>query len=49
MDRIFEGNGLGKGKCGVSLLTHGELSRIDLTRSAFIMALTRYINGEIWR
>lgn len=49
MDRIFEGNGLGKGKGGVSLLTHGELSRIDLTRSAFIMALTRYINGEIWR
>ena len=46
MDRIFEGNGLGKGKDGVSLLTHGELSRIDLTRSAFIMALTRYINGD---
>lgn len=49
MDRLFEGHNLGKGKGGVSLLTHGELSRIDLTRSAFIMALTRYINGEIWR
>ena len=49
MDRIFEGHNLGKGKGGIGLLTHGELSRIDLTRSAFIMALTKYINGEIWR
>ena len=49
MDRLFEGHNLGKGKGGIGLLTRGELSRIDLTRSAFIMALTRYINGEIWR
>ena len=49
MDRLFEGHDLGKGKGGIGLLTRGELSRIDLTRSAFIMALTRYINGEIWR
>ena len=49
MDRLFEGHDLGKGKGGIGLLTRGDLSRIDLTRSAFIMALTRYINGEIWR
>ena len=49
MDKIFSGKELGKGKGGIGLLTRGELSRIDLTRSAFIMALTRYINGEIWR
>ena len=49
MDRIFEGRDLGKGKGGIGLLTHGELSRIDLTRNAFIMALTKYINGDIWR
>lgn len=49
MDRLFEGHDLGKEKGGIGLLTRGELSRIDLTRSAFIMALTRYINGEIWR
>ena len=49
MDRIFEGHDLGKGKGGIGLLTHGELSRIDLTRNAFIMALTKYINGDIWR
>lgn len=34
---------------GIQLLTHNKISRIDLTESAFIMALTKYINGEIWR
>lgn len=49
MDRIFSGNDLGKGKGGISILTKGEISRIDLTKNAFIMALTRYINGDLWR
>ena len=49
MDRLFNGNKLSKGKGGISILTHGELTRIDLTRNAFIMALTRHINGEIWK
>ena len=34
---------------GIQLLTHNEISRIDLTEYAFIMALTKYINGETWR
>ena len=34
---------------GIQLLTHNEISRIDLTEYAFIMALTKYINGENWR
>lgn len=34
---------------GINLLTHDEISRIDLTEYAFIMALTKYINGEKWR
>lgn len=34
---------------GVQLLTHDKISRIDLTEYAFIMALTKYINGEKWR
>lgn len=34
---------------GIQLLTHNEVSRIDLTEYAFIMALTKYINGEKWR
>ena len=49
MDKIFSGKELGKGKGGISFLTKDEVSRIDLTRNAFIMALTKYINGDIWR
>lgn len=33
----------------IQLLTYNNLSRIDLTEYAFIMALTKYINGEKWR
>lgn len=49
MDKIFSGTELAKGKGGISFLTKDEISRIDLTRNAFIMALTKHINGEIWR
>jgi len=49
MDKIFKGDGLSKGKGGISFLTKDQVSRIDLTRDAFIMALTKYINGEIWK
>ena len=49
MDKIFNGQELAKGKGGISYLTKGEVSRIDLTRNAFVMALTKYINGDIWR
>jgi len=34
---------------GIQLLTHNKISRIDLTEYAFIMALTKYINGDKWR
>ena len=40
---------LGKGKGGISLLTKNKVSRIDLTRNAFIMALTSHINEDIWK
>lgn len=49
MDKIFNGSGLGKGKGGIGLLTKNEASRIELTRNAFVMALTKYINGDIWK
>ena len=49
MDKIFSGKEISKGKGGISFLTKGEVSRIDLTRNAFIMALTRHINEEIWK
>ncbi|MCI8641530.1 MAG: inosine/xanthosine triphosphatase [Clostridia bacterium] len=49
MDKLFNKNELNKGKGGISILTKDEISRIDLTRNAFIMALTKHINGEIWK
>ena len=49
MDKTFSGHELAKGKGGISYLTKDDVSRIDMTRNAFIMALTKYINGDIWR
>ncbi len=39
----INGNKTGK------ILTHNEISKIDFTKYAFIMALTKYINGKKWR
>ncbi len=48
LDKIFEKTDMAKGKGGINSLTHEEISRIDLTEYAFIMALTKYINGALW-
>ena len=39
MDKIFSGKELGKGKGGINFLTKDAVTRIDLTRGAFIMSL----------
>lgn len=49
MDKIFHGKELAKGKGGISFLTKDEVSRIELTRNAFVMALIKHINGDLWR
>lgn len=49
MDRIFDKNDLRSKKGGINLLTHNEITRINLTQQAFIMALTQFINNEIWK
>ena len=49
MDRIFSEKGLAQRKGGISFLTKDQVTRIELTRGAFIMALIKYINGDIWR
>ena len=49
MDKIFEKQQLGKGKGGISILTKGEVSRIELTKNAFVMALISHINEDIWK
>lgn len=49
MDKIFEKDEERHNKGGgIQLLTHNEVTRIDLTEMAFIMGLTKYIN-ENWR
>ena len=49
MDKIFKGNGLKNEKGGIAHLTNNVVTRFDMTRDAFIMALTEFINGDIWR
>lgn len=48
MDKVFEQNDLRSGKGGISFLTNDAISRIDITREAFIMALTGQIN-DVWK
>ena len=47
MDNIFKQNDLRSYKGGISFLTNEVITRIDMTREAFVMALTQHIN-EFW-
>ncbi len=49
MDRIFDEDKIGNGKGGIGILTHDKITRFDLTRGAFTMALTQFVNGDIWK
>lgn len=49
MDKLFDGENLGKGKGGISRLTHDAVTRIELTKNAFVMALIGHINGDLWK
>lgn len=49
MDRIFNETELRSKQGGVALLTRNAISRYDLTEQAFIMALTKFVNGDIWK
>ena len=33
----------------IQIITHNKITRIDSNQIAFMMALTKYINGEKWR
>jgi len=46
-DKVFKQHGLRNNKGGVNFLTKGIINRIDLTREAFVMSLTQYIN-DVW-
>ena len=49
MNQIFNEEDLHSRGGGIQLLTQGKVSRIDLTEIAFEMALTKFVNGEIWK
>ncbi len=49
LDKVYSSSELGKGKGGVNALTHDSISRIDIAKEAFIMAMTQYANGNIWK
>ncbi len=49
MDSIFSKNDLRSSVGGISFLTHNEKNRIELTEDAFIMALTQFVNNDIWK
>lgn len=49
MDKIFQESDLRSSTGGIGLLTHDVLSRIDLTTHAFVMALTPFINKNLWK
>ena len=47
MDKMFNEHDLRSSKGGISLLTRNTIDRIDITKEAFIMALTQFVN-EFW-
>ena len=51
MDEIFNGEGLNRNKGGINLLTMGEMSRIQLVRDSFILALIPFLeqNEKLWK
>jgi len=48
MDEIFNAKNLSKHNGGISELTKGYITRINITKEAFTMALTKYIN-DFWK
>ena len=48
MDKIFKKDALRVGKGGISFLTNDEITRYDLTREAFMMALIPFMNKD-WK
>ena len=47
VSKIFHQQDLGKSVGGIDSITHHSISRIDITRDAFIMALTQHAN-DYW-
>ncbi len=48
MDELFHEEDLRSSTGGIGLLTKEHITRIDLNTQAFTMALTQFVNGEVW-
>lgn len=48
LTNLFNENEYYKQNGAVKSLTKNKITRVELNRDAFIMALTKYINGEVW-
>jgi non-canonical (house-cleaning) NTP pyrophosphatase len=48
VDSILNTDNIRNSVGGINYLTHEKISRIDISREAFTMALTKFINGDIW-
>lgn len=49
MDTIFNQSDLHNSTGGIGLLTKEVYTRIDLTKQAFVMALTPFLNEKTWK
>lgn len=49
MDSIFDETDLRSSTGGIGILTHDKITRIDLNKQAFTMALTQFVNGKVWQ
>lgn len=48
MDRLFKQHNSGDTGGGIQMLTRNQVTRIDLTKDACLMALLPFLNSEIW-
>ena len=49
MDSLFNETDLRSSTGGIGILTHEKITRIDLNKQAFTMALTQFVNGKTWQ
>ena len=49
IDSLLQTSDIRSSVGGISYLTHEQITRIDLTKDAFTMALTKFVNGDLWQ
>jgi len=49
IEEIYNTSALNQGMGGIALLSKGQISRIELSKQAILMALITYLNGSLWK